>query len=193
MNTKVDFFFEKPGQWHEAYLALRNIAQETGLQEELKWGKPCYTHKGANVFLIHGFKTYCAILFHKGTLLKDPDEILIQQTENVQAARQLRFTSAEQIAAMRDTIKSYIFEAIEVKKAGLKVSMKKTTEFEMPEELQETFDNDPDFKSAFEALTPGRQRGYLLHFSQPKQSKTRISRIEKCAPLIFEGKGWNER
>ncbi|MCO6357257.1 YdeI/OmpD-associated family protein [Roseivirga pacifica] len=193
MNPKIDFFFEKPGQWHEAYRALRNIAQETGLQEELKWGKPCYTHKGANVFLIHGFKTYCAILFHKGALLKDPDKILVQQTENVQAARQLRFTSTEQIAAMRDTIKSYFFEAIEVEKAGLKVPMKKTTEFEMPEELQETFDNDPDFKSAFEALTPGRQRGYLLHFSQPKQSKTRISRIEKCAPLIFEGKGWNER
>ncbi|MHA7101606.1 YdeI/OmpD-associated family protein [Roseivirga pacifica] len=193
MNPKIDFFFEKPGQWQEAYRALRNIAQETGLQEELKWGKPCYTHKGANVFLIHGFKTYCAILFHKGALLKDPDNILVQQTKNVQAARQLRFTSTEQIAAMRDTIKSYIFEAIEVEKAGLKVPMKKTTEFEMPEELQETFDNDADFKSAFEALTPGRQRGYLLHFSQPKQSKTRISRIEKCAPLIFEGKGWNER
>ncbi|WP_422005957.1 YdeI/OmpD-associated family protein [Roseivirga pacifica] len=193
METNIDFFFEKPSQWQGAYRALRNIAQETGLQEELKWGKPCYTHKGANVFLIHGFKTYCAILFHKGALLKDPDNILVQQTENVQAARQLRFTSTEQIAAMRDTIKSYFFEAIEVEKAGLKVPMKKTTEFEMPEELQETFDNDPDFKNAFEALTPGRQRGYLLHFSQPKQSKTRISRIEKCAPLIFEGKGWNER
>ncbi|RKQ42496.1 uncharacterized protein YdeI (YjbR/CyaY-like superfamily) [Roseivirga pacifica] len=193
METNIDFFFEKPGQWQEAYRALRNIAQETGLQEELKWGKPCYTHKGANVFLIHGFKTYCAILFHKGALLKDPDNILVQQTKNVQAARQLRFTSAEQIVAIRDTIKSYIFEAIEVEKAGLKVPMKKTTEFEMPEELQEAFDHDADFKSAFEALTPGRQRGYLLHFSQPKQSKTRISRIEKCAPLIFEGKGWNER
>lgn len=192
MNPEVDFFFEKPSQWQMAFKQLRAIALDSGLKEELKWGKPCYTFKGSNVFLMHGFKGYCALLFHKGVLLKDSDDILVQQTENVQAARQIRFTSLEQVIELTDSIKAYIFEAIEVEKAGLEVPMKKTEEFNVPEELQQILNSDSEFKRAFEALTPGRQRGYLLHFSQPKQSKTRVSRIEKCTPKIMEGKGWNE-
>lgn len=193
MNPKVDWFFEKDTQWKDAFNKLRAIILDTGLTEELKWGHPCYTLKNNNVVLMHGFKEYCALLFHKGALLKDTEGILVQQTENVQAARQIRFTSVKEIAEMESTIKAYVYEAIEVEKAGLEVKLKKTSEFNMPEEFQKALDEDPELKAAFEALTPGRQRGYLLHFSGAKQSKTRESRIEKCKPLIFEGKGLNDR
>ncbi|UBZ13814.1 YdeI/OmpD-associated family protein [Flagellimonas marinaquae] len=193
MNPKVDFFFEKPSQWQNAFRELRRIALDTGLTEELKWGKPCYTLNDSNIFLMHGFKEYCALLFHKGVLLKDTEHILVQQTENVQSARQIRFTDVEEIIKKEKILKAYIYEAIEVEKAGLEVKLKKTSEFDMPEELQKKMDSDTEFKSAFEALTPGRQRGYMLHISQAKQSKTRIARIEKSIPKIFEGKGYNER
>ncbi|MEC3964534.1 YdeI family protein [Flagellimonas halotolerans] len=192
MNPKVDFFFEKTSQWQEAYRQLRKIVLDTGLTEALKWGVPCYTFQGSNVVLIHGFKEYCALLFHKGVLLKDIEGILIQQTKNVQSARQIRFTNVKEILNMEKLLKIYIHEAIEVEKAGLEVKMKKTTEFDMPEELQNKLDTDTDFKTAFEALTPGRQRGYMLYVSQAKQSKTRVSRVEKSIPKIFEGKGYNE-
>ena len=193
MNPKVDFFFEKPSQWQNAFRELRRIALDTGLTEELKWGKPCYTLNDNNIFLIHGFKEYCALLFHKGVLLKDTEHILVQQTENVQSARQIRFTDVEEIIEQEKILKAHIYEAIEVEKAGLEVKLKKTSEFDMPEELQKKMDSDTEFKSAFEALTPGRQRGYMLHISQAKQSKTRITRIEKSIPKIFEGKGHNEQ
>lgn len=192
MNPKVDWFFNKDTEWQKEYKKLRAIVLECGLTEELKWGVPCYTYKNTNVVLIHGFKEYCALLFHKGVLLKDEEGILIQQTENVQSARQIRFTNVQEITEMEATLKAYIYEAIEVEKAGLKVEMKKTSEFDMPEEFQKALDEKAGLKDAFEALTPGRQRGYLLHFSQPKQSKTRVSRIEKCMPHIFEGKGLND-
>ncbi|MCR9263028.1 MAG: YdeI family protein [Flavobacteriaceae bacterium] len=193
MNPKVDFFFENDTPWQSAYKQLRKIILDCGLIEELKWGVPCYTHNGKNVVLIHGFKDYCALLFHKGVLLKDAEGILVQQTENVQSARQIRFTGEAQIQEMKPILKAYLYEAIEVEKAGLQVKLKKTSEFEMPEELQTKLDTDTEFKTAFEALTPGRQRGYMLYFSQPKQSKTRISRIEKSFPKILDGKGYNER
>lgn len=193
MNPKVDWFFEKDTKWQTEYKHLRNIVLECGLTEELKWGCPCYTFKGANIVLIHGFKEYCAYLFHKGVLLKDTENILIQQTENVQSARQIRFTSLEEITEKETILKAYIYEAIEIEKAGIKVELKKTTEFNMPEEFEKALNENPDLKTAFEALTPGRQRGYLLHFSQPKQSKTRVARIEKYTPIIFEGKGLNDR
>lgn len=193
MNPKVDFFFEKDTPWQSAYKQLRKIILDCGLIEELKWGVPCYTHNGKNVVLIHGFKDYCALLFHKGVLLKDTEGILVQQTENVQSARQIRFTGEAQIQEMESTLKTYLYEAVEVEKAGVQVKLKKTSEFDMPEELQEKLDSDLDFKTAFEALTPGRQRGYMLYFSQPKQCKTRISRIEKSFPKILDGKGYNER
>lgn len=193
MNPEVDWFFEKDTKWKAEYIHLRSIALDCGLTEELKWGCPCYTFKGANIVLIHGFKEYCAYLFHKGVLLKDTDNILIQQTENVQSARQIRFTTLQEIATMEATLKAYIYEAIEVEKAGLKVELKETSEFNMPEEFKKILNESSDLKTAFEALTPGRQRGYLLHFSQPKQAKTRESRIEKCVSLIFEGKGLNDR
>lgn len=191
-NPKVDFFFEKDSKWQKEYRELRKIALDCGLTEELKWGQPCYTLNGKNIVLIHGFKDYCAYLFHKGVLLSDTTSILIQQTENVQSARQVRFSDVKEIVKLSPTLKAYIHEAIEVEKAGLKVALKKTKEYPVPGELQEKLDNDPEFKAAFEALTPGRQRGYYLHFSQPKQSKTRTSRIEKCIPKIFEGKGYND-
>lgn len=193
MNPKVDWFFKKETQWKEAFTVLRQIILGCGLVEDLKWGVPCYTYNGTNVVLIHGFKEYCALLFHKGVLLKDSERILIQQTKNVQAARQVRFTNTAQVREMKSTLKTYIYEAIEVEKAGLEVQLKKTEEFSMPEELQQAFDENPDLKAAFEALTPGRQRGYLLYFSQPKQSKTRISRIKKCTTKIYDGKGHNEQ
>ncbi len=192
MNPKVDFFFEKPSQWQDAYRQLRKIVLDTGLTEELKWGVPCYTFQGSNIVLIHGFKEYCALLFHKGVLLKDTKDILIQQTKNVQSARQIRFTDVKEIVDSKKVLTTYIHEAIEVEKAGLEVKMKKTSEFDMPEELQAKLDSDEEFKTAFEALTPGRQRGYMLYISQAKQSKTRQSRIEKSIPNIFEGKGYNE-
>lgn len=188
-NPKVEWFFNKDTQWKEAYDQLRTIALASGLAEELKWGCPCYTLDGANVVLIHGFKDYCAYLFHKGVLLKDPKGILIQQTRNVQSARQIRFTHVDQIVDMEPTLKSYMREAIKIEKSGEKVQMKETAEFEMPEEFKSVLKAKPALKKAFNALTPGRQRGYLLYFSSAKQQKTRESRIEKYAPQILAGKG----
>jgi len=192
MIKSLDLFFDKPSKWQEEFLFLRKILQECGMQEELKWGKPCYTFKGNNIVLIHGFKEYCALLFHKGALLKDPDGILVQQTENVQSARQVRFTSLEEIKKWKPSIKHYVMEAIEVEKAGLEVPLKKTSEFEMVSEFKERLEWDASLKSAFENLTPGRQRGYLLYFSQAKQSKTRQARVEKFIPKILVGKGLND-
>lgn len=193
MNPKVvDRFLDKAQKWKEEMKLLRKICLDCGLTEDFKWMHPCYTLKGKNVVLIHEFKEYCALLFHKGALLKDTENILVQQTENVQAARQIRFTNIDEIIALESTIKAYIFEAIEVEKVGLEVKMKKVSEFDMPQELQQKFKEDPALKSAFKALTPGRQRGYLLYFSQAKQSKTRVSRIEKYIPKIFDGKGVND-
>jgi uncharacterized protein YdeI (YjbR/CyaY-like superfamily) len=192
MNPKVNFFFHNAQKWQEEMEKLRAIVLDCGLSEELKWGCPCYTFEKNNIVLIHEFKEYCALLFHKGALLKDENSILVQQTENVQAARQIRFDSIEEIDELEDVIKAYIHEAVEVEKAGLKVNYKKTAEYKIPEELQFRLDEDPVFKTAFEALTPGRQRGYILHFSAPKQSKTRESRIEKYKPQILDGKGLND-
>lgn len=192
MNPKVDWYFDKAEKWQEEIKALRNIVLDCHLAEELKWGCPCYTFEGRNIVLIHVFKEYCAFLFFKGVLLKDPKHILIQQTEQVQVARQVRFTDVLDIKTKASTLKSYIFEAVKVEEAGLKVPLKKTKEYAIPEEFQQELDRQPKLKTAFEALTPGRQRAYLLHFAQPKQSKTRISRIEKCAPQILDGKGLND-
>jgi len=191
-NPKVDFFFNKANKWQEEFLALRAIALDCPLTEELKWGKPCYTFQENNVVLIHGFKEYCALLFIKGALLKDAKKILVQQTENVQAARQLRFTTVQEILKMKATAKAYIREAIAVEKAGLEVSFKKTAEFAMPAEFQNKLDKSKSLKAAFEALTPGRQRAYLLYFSTAKQVATRESRIEKCTQKILDGKGLND-
>ena len=189
MNPKVNFFFENATQWKEEFEALRAIALSTELVEDLKWGCPCYTYEGKNIFLIHGFKEYCALLFFKGALMKDPDQILIQQSENVQAARQIRFTEVQQIHDLKKELRAYMFEAVEIEESGVKVEMKTTKDFEMVEEFQNRLDQDAVLKDAFEALTPGRQRAYLLHFSSAKQSKTREARIEKCIPQILEGKG----
>jgi uncharacterized protein YdeI (YjbR/CyaY-like superfamily) len=191
-NPKVDFFFRKAKQWQEELKKLRSIALDCPLTEELRWGKPCYTFQNGNIVLIHAFKEYCALLFFKGALLKDAKGILIQQTQNVQAARQVRFTSVRQIVELKPILKAYIQEAIEVEKAGLKVNYKKTSEFTIPEEFQAKLDKFPALKTAFAALTPGRQRGYLLYFSGAKQSKTRESRIEKCMPQILNGKGLDD-
>ncbi|WP_120202950.1 YdeI/OmpD-associated family protein [Ichthyenterobacterium magnum] len=193
MNQKVDWFFEKDTKWQKEYEKLRAIVLDCGLTEELKWGVPCYTFRKNNIVLIHGFKDYCALLFHKGVLLKDTNNILIQQTKNVQSARQIRFANLQEINDLKQVIKTYIFEAIEVEKAGLEVKMKKTSEFEMPDEFKKALDNNSDLKTAFYALTPGRQRGYLLHFSQALQSKTRESRIEKCTDKILNGIGLNDK
>ncbi|MFI2743699.1 YdeI family protein [Zhouia sp. PK063] len=193
MNSKVDIFLEKASPWKEEMILLRKIVLECNLEEDYKWMHPCYTYHGKNVVLIHAFKEYCALLFHKGALLKDEEKLLIQQTENVQSARQLRFTDIEEIKALKDHIKAYIFEAIEVEKSGLQVKMKKTEAYKVPKELQQKFNNDVNFKNAFKALTPGRQRGYLLFFAQAKQSTTRVSRIEKYQQKILEGKGLNDR
>jgi len=192
MNPKVDFYFDKEKKWQKEQEQLREIVLECGLEEELKWGVPCYMHQKSNIVLIHSFKEYCALLFFKGALLKDTDDILIQQSANVQAARQIRFTNLQEIIDLKSVLKTYIFEAVEIEKAGLKVHLKKTAEFPVSDEFQQKLDENPDLKKAFEALTPGRQRAYLLHFSQPKQAKTRESRVEKCIPLIFEGKGLND-
>jgi len=193
MNPKVDFFFRKADKWQEEFEKLRTIILECGLTEELKWGVPCYTFQEKNIVLMHGFKEYCALLFHKGALLKDPIGILIQQTKNVQAARQIRFTNVEEIDEMEHVLKAYIQEAIEAEKAGLEVEFKETAEFNMPEEFQKKLDENPALKTAFEALTPGRQRGYLLYFSGAKQSKTREARIEKYMQHILNGKGLNDQ
>ena len=192
MNPKVDFFFNKASKWQAGYEQLRTIVLDCGLTEELKWGCPCYTFEGNNIVLIHGFKDYCALLFMKGALMKDAKGILIQQTENVQAARQIRFTNLNEIVKLKTALKAYIQEAISVEKSGLKVKLKKPTEFKMAEEFQQVLNEMPEVKKAFKALTPGRQRAYLLHFSQPKQSKTRESRVENCIPQILKGKGLND-
>jgi uncharacterized protein YdeI (YjbR/CyaY-like superfamily) len=189
MNPKVDWFFNKATKWQEEYHRLRMIALDCGLTEELKWGCPCYTYEQSNIVLIHGFKEYCAFLFFKGALLKDAKDILIQQTENVQGARQIRFTNVEEVTSKESILKAYIKEAIKLEKAGVKVPLKKTSEFKMPEEFKNVLDATPAVKKAFYALTPGRQRGYLLHFSSAKQSKTREARIEKNIPKILKGKG----
>jgi len=188
-NPKVDWFFNKPTKWQEEVVILRAVCLDTGLTEELKWGNPCYVFDESNIVLIHVFKEYCALLFFKGALLNDTHSILIQQTENVQSARQVRFTNADQITGMIPILKAYIYEAIEVEKAGLKVTLKKTSDFQVPEEFQNKLDSIAALKTAFYALTPGRQRGYLFHFSQPKQSKTREARVEKYIPKILSGKG----
>ena len=192
MNPKVDWFFDKATNWQEEYAALRSIALDCGLTEELKWGVPCYTFQKSNIVLIHGFKEYCALLFHKGALLKDDNNLLIQQTENVQAARQIRFKDLAEIMEKAPILKAYIFEAIEVEKAGLKVDFKKTTQYNIPEEFQEILDENKNIKNAFDSLTPGRQRGYLLYFSQPKQSKTREARIKKYLGKILNGQGLDD-
>ncbi|WP_336703670.1 YdeI/OmpD-associated family protein [Chryseobacterium indologenes] len=192
MNPKVNFFFENAGQWQEEFEKLRAIALRTELVEDLKWGCPCYTYEGKNIFLIHGFKEYCALLFFKGALMKDPDNILIQQSKNVQAARQIRFTEVAQINDLEEILRAYMFQAVEIEESGAKVEMKKTKEFEMAEEFQEKLDQNPALHEAFKALTPGRQRAYLLHFSSAKQSKTREARIEKCIPQIMDGIGLND-
>jgi uncharacterized protein YdeI (YjbR/CyaY-like superfamily) len=189
MNPKADFYFNKAGRWQQEIKKLRNIALGCGLDEVLKWGCPCYTYGGTNIVLIHVFKEYCALLFFKGALLSDTHSILIQQTENVQAARQARFTSLDEITAQEAVIKAYIYEAIAVEEAGLKVALKKTEDYKVPEEFQSKLDTIPALKKAFEALTPGRQRGYLYYFNQPKQSKTREARVEKYMPHMMNGKG----
>jgi uncharacterized protein YdeI (YjbR/CyaY-like superfamily) len=192
MNPKVDFFFNKAKQWQEEFKRLRTIILGCGLTEELRWGKPCYAFEKANVVLIHGFKEYCALLFMKGALLKDAKGILVQQTENVQAARQIRFNNVQEIVKMERILKAYIKDAIGVEKAGLEVNYKKTSEFRMPEELQNKLGESPALKTAFGALTPGRQRGYLLYFSGAKQSKTREARVEKSIQRILDGKGLDD-
>jgi len=192
MNPKVDFYFDKATKWQKEVEQLRKIVLSCGLDEELKWGCPCYTFEGTNIVLIHDFKEYCALLLFKGALLNDPNGILIQQTKNVQAARQIRFTNLKEIIKLASTLKAYIYEAIEVEKAGLKVKLKKTTEFPMPDEFKKALNKNAALKTAFKALTPGRQRGYLLYFSQAKQSTTREARIEKYTKAILNGKGLND-
>lgn len=189
MNPKVDWFFNKVTKWQQEYKELRMLILDCGLTEELKWGCPCYTFQNSNIVLIHGFKNYCALLFMQGVLLKDKKKILVQQTENVQAARQIRLTNIQEIVKNKSTLKSYIKEAIELEKAGLKLELKKTTEYKMPEEFQLVLDDMPELKTAFNNLTPGRQRGYLLYFASAKQTKTREARIEKYIPKILDGKG----
>ena len=189
MNPKVNWFFDKDTPWKESYEKLRSMVLDCGLTEELKWGCPCYTINQKNVVLIHGFKDYCALLFHKGALLKDKEGLLVQQTENVQSARQIRFKGVHEIVKLERVLRTYVHEAVEVEKAGLKVALKKTSGFEMPEEFALKLKALPALKKAFNALTPGRQRGYLLHFSAAKQSKTRAARIEKNVDRIMAGKG----
>jgi uncharacterized protein YdeI (YjbR/CyaY-like superfamily) len=191
-NPKVDAFISRAKTWQEEQAKLRAIVLDCQLTEELKWGQPCYTHENSNIVLIHAFKEYCALLFMKGALLKDPKGILIQQTENVQAARQIRFTNLQEIVKLERTLKAYIKEAIKVEQSGVKVEMKKTAEFTVCEEFQNKLNRSPALEKAFEALTPGRQRGYLLHFAAPKQAKTREARIEKWMPQILDGKGLND-
>ena len=189
MNPKVDWFFSKDTKWQKEYEKLRTIILDCGLIEELKWGCPCYTFQNTNIVLIHGFKEYCALLFFKGALLNDPNVILIQQTKNVQSARQIRFTNVREIVKMEKILKAYVYEAIEVERAGLKVKLKKTSDYKIPEEFQKKLDSSRALEEAFYALTPGRQRGYLLYFSAAKQTKTREARVGKYMPQILKGKG----
>jgi uncharacterized protein YdeI (YjbR/CyaY-like superfamily) len=192
INPKVDWFFSKDTKWQKEYGKLRTIILDCGLIEELKWGCPCYTFENTNIVLIHGFKEYCALLFFKGALLNDPNGILIQQTKNVQSARQIRFTNVREIVKMEKKLKAYVYEAIEVERAGLKVKLKKTSEFKIPEEFQKRLDKSAALKKAFDALTPGRQRVYIFYFSQAKQSKTREARVEKYLKQILIGKGLDD-
>ena len=192
MNPKVDWYFTQNKTWQEEIETLRSIVLDCGLTEELKWGCPCYTHEDSNIVLIHVFKEYCALLFFKGALMKDPSGILIQQTKNVQSARQIRFTNVEEIVKRKRILKSYVKEAIAVEKSGLKVELKKTEEFDVPEEFQSKLNEMPALKRSFKALTPGRQRAYLFYFSQAKQAKTREARIEKYLQKIFDGKGLDD-
>lgn len=192
MNPKVDAFLRAQKTWRKEFTKLREIILSCDLTEELKWGQPCYSLHGKNVILMHGFKEYCAVLFHKGALLKDPKGILIQQTKNVQGARQIRFTTLDGVRKTEKTLKAYIREAIEVEKSGLKVPFKRTKDFEMPSEFESKLDENAALKAAFEELTPGRQRGYLLHFTQAKQAKTREARVEKCIPRILDGLGMDD-
>jgi len=192
MNPKVDDFLDREERWQEEFRKLRQIILDCGLTEELKWGQPCYSLDGKNVVLMHGFKEYCAVLFIKGALLKNAKGLLIQQTENVQAGRQIRFTNVQEILKLEKALKAYIQEAIKVEKAGLKVELKKTADYAVPEEFQNRLDEHPALKSAFEALTPGRQRAYIHYFSQPKQSTTRESRVEKYIPKILDGLGFDD-
>lgn len=192
MNPEVDDFLEKAEKWRDEFEKLRQIILDCNLTEELKWGNPCYTYQGKNIVLIHGFKEYCALLFFKGALLRDPGGILIRQTDNVQSARQARFTNIGEIAPLAETIKAYVFEAVEIEKAGLKVELKRTSDYKIPEEFGMILTKNPALRAAFEALTPGRQRAYLMFFSQPKQEKTRVQRIEKSIPQILGGKGLND-
>ena len=192
MNPEVDWFFKKPTKWQAAYEVLRMLILDCGITEELKWGCPCYTVGKSNIVLIHGFKHYCALLFMQGALLKDPKKILVQQTENVQSARQIRFISVDEILKNKSVIKSYVKEAIQLDKAGLKTPLKKTSEYKMPAEFQAVLDDMPELQRSFHALTPGRQRGYLLYFSAAKQAKTRESRIEKYLQKILDGKGLDD-
>jgi uncharacterized protein YdeI (YjbR/CyaY-like superfamily) len=191
-NPKVDFFFSKAKKWKEEFEKLRTIVLDCGLTEELKWGKPCYTFQKSNIVVIQGFKEYCALMFFKGALLKDAHGILSRIGEHTQAGRQIRFTNVREIVPMEPILKAYIREAIEVEKAGLKVKLKKTSDFKIPEEFQNKLDQIPALKAAFDALTPGRQRGYIFYFSQPKQSKTRESRVAQCMQQILKGKGLND-
>ena len=192
MNPTVDWFFAKDTKWQKEYEKLRTIILDCGLMEELKWGCPCYTFQNSNIVLIHGFKEYCALLFFKGALLNDPNGILIQQTKNVQSARQIRFTNIREIVKIEKILKAYVYEAIEVERAGLKVKLKKTSEFKVPEEFQKRLDKTATLKKAFDALTPGRQRAYIFYFSQAKQSKTREARVEKYIKQILSGKGLDD-
>jgi len=192
MNPKVDDFLKKQQKWQKEFVMLRAIVLSCPLTEELKWGQPCYTFENKNVVIIHGFKEYCAILFIKGALLKDSHKVLIQQTEHVQAGRQIRFTNVKEIESIKDIIKNYILEAIDIEKKGMKVEMKKTSDYTIPEEFQLKLNENAALKKAFETLTPGRQRAYIYYFSQPKQSKTRVSRIENHLQNILDGKGLND-
>jgi uncharacterized protein YdeI (YjbR/CyaY-like superfamily) len=192
MNPKVDAFLKREDRWRAEFEKLRAILLDSGLTEELKWGQPCYALDGKNVALIHGFKEYCAILFHKGSLLRDPKGVLIQQTKNVQAGRQIRFTSVQEVNKLAKTVAAYVREAIEIERAGLKVQFKKTEELERPEEFESRLAGNAKLRAAFAALTPGRQRAYIFHFSQPKLSTTRAARVEKHIPRILEGLGLDD-
>jgi uncharacterized protein YdeI (YjbR/CyaY-like superfamily) len=192
MNPKVDAFLERQDHWHAEFEKLREILLDTGLTEDLKWGQPCYDLEGKNIVLMHGFKEYCAILFHKGALLKDPKRVLVQQTKNVQSARQIRFTSLKEVTKLAKTIKAYVHEAILVERAGLRVPKRKTEDYEVPEEFGTKLAANKKLKAAFGGLTPGRQRAYLLHFAQPKLSKTREARVAKNVPRIMKGLGLDD-